>query len=192
MNHHTHLVTPVATTGSDGAPNAASVADSHPPERFGAPCPIAVGDRVTHFQDDSVAGRVVFVYSEDGVAMCLVEEPGNPYAVAFPPWFLRRVGGDELAFAEQMAQLVSAQRATAACVLGRKQQEALSHARELAGQVAKVIDDLVDGRRPSVVPDDALVNCLEHVLADLGEFHDLIGSVGLLAEAADHDALPAR
>ncbi|WP_378733329.1 hypothetical protein [Nocardia brasiliensis] len=165
---------------------------THPPERFGAPCPIAVGDEVTHFQDESVGGRVVFLYSEDGVAMCLVEEPGNPHAVAVPPWFLRRVGCDELAFAEQMAHLVAAQKATAACVLDRKEQEALSHARELAGQVATVIDDLEGGRPPSVVPDDSLANCLEHALADLSEFHNLISAVGLLAETPDHNTPPAE
>ncbi|WP_405160765.1 hypothetical protein OG203_30895 [Nocardia sp. NBC_01499] len=172
----------------------ASVKADPLPNRFGAPCPIAVGDKVTHFQDGSVGGHVVFLYSEDGVAMCLVEQPGNPHAVAIPPWFLRRVGGDELAFAEQMADLVSVQRVTARTVLERKQQEALSHARELAGQVATVIDDLVGGRPPSVVPNDSLANCLEHALADLGEFHDLISSVGLLAEAEapDHDTMPAE
>ncbi|WP_194837359.1 hypothetical protein [Nocardia sp. XZ_19_369] len=60
----------------------------------------------------------------------------NAHAVAFPPWFLRRAGCDDLAFAEQMAHLVSAQKATAAWILDRKRQEALPHARELAGQVA--------------------------------------------------------
>ncbi|MEU7140434.1 hypothetical protein ABZ942_13360 [Nocardia sp. NPDC046473] len=191
MTEHTPRAAPAAATGSDCAPLPPSTADD-PPERFGAPCPIAVGDEVTHFQDESVGGRVVFLYSEDGVAMCLVEEPGNPHAVAVPPWFLRRVGGDEFVFAEQMADLVSAQKATAAWVLDRKQQEALSHARELAGQVATVIDDLVGGRSPSVVPDDSLANCLEHSLADLGEFRNLISSVGLLAETADHTAVPVE
>lgn len=178
-----HIPTPSTdpATGTDCAPVAPSAADD-PPDRFGAPCPIAVGDKVTHFQDESVGGRVVYLYSEDGIAMCMLEEPSNPRAVAFPPWFLRRDGGDQLDFAQQMADLVSAQKATAACVLDRKQQEALSYSRELAGQLATVIDDLAGGRPLSVVPDGSLANCLEHALADLNEFHDLISSVGLHAE----------
>ncbi|MFE3196325.1 hypothetical protein ACFXHA_45520 [Nocardia sp. NPDC059240] len=150
---------------------------------FGVACPIRAGDAVTYCTNPALAGRVVCVYSEDGIAACVVEWAGRFTRWLVPPWYLTPATPSD-DYDARMAAFVVAQRDTATRTLRDRRRAARQHALTLAAHLQEVATEIGFGRIPADSPRPVELRDLDTGVRSLADFGELVVAVGLLPDTA--------
>ncbi|BCK53919.1 hypothetical protein IU436_30275 [Nocardia farcinica] len=164
------------------APVSAANTTGDQVSRFGAECPIRVGDEVTGRDNPTWRGRVRSIYLNDEVAECAIETADGRRGFA-PPWALVPADTEpSREWRDRMQTFKKAQRDQAMEALRRKRHEAAEHAEDLAGRLNTIATALRDGDTPDPgEPVENLAHTFAFALHEVTELDDRVVAAGLSA-----------
>ncbi|MBF6397869.1 hypothetical protein IU438_18935 [Nocardia cyriacigeorgica] len=171
-----------ATTNQTADSEAPTTSD--PLGRFGADCPIRVGDEVTARHNPTLRGRVRAIDLNDEIAECAIETNDGKRGFA-PPWAL--VPADTTPSEEwqnKMRAFENAQLDNAIETLRRNQHEVADDAEELATLLQTMAANLRDGTTPD--PGEPATNLIQTFATGLDEVTALEDRIIALAALSTH------
>ncbi|PPJ01261.1 hypothetical protein [Nocardia cyriacigeorgica] len=150
--------------------------------RFGAECPIRVGDEVTGRDNPTWRGRVRSIHFNYQIAECVIETLDGTRCCV-PPWVLVPADTEpSTEWRDQMQTFKKAQRDLAIETLRRKQHEAAEQAEHLATQMEFMAAVLRDGDIPDPgEPAENLAHTFAFALHEVTELGDRVVAAGLAA-----------